>query len=571
MKGAEYMHMRRRPAIPRILPLIIVPLYLTLTVNAQQELPYTEEITVISPYKPTIAESSKISMNPRIEPQDLQKPELTYSIQDHLIQTTFEPQRIKPASIAGEPIDKLYRNFIRGGFGNYRTPYLEFFAGSLRSKKFAFGAHLRHLSSGEMKDHPSSSQGDNTIDLWGKKFLKKHTLSGNLLYDRKMVHYYGYNDSLSEHWDVSKDKLKQIYNLVGMTANLEGRYTKDKWNAGAGFGYSYLFNRDDSKEHHGELAVNLGKDLHFIGASDEESLSVRIYGDIYGNRDTAHVLTSAVTGLEPVLRVTLDEYSFLAGFNASLGIDSTSTLHFYPVVEAAVTIIPGTLKAYIGLKGGLKRNSFRILSDENPYLISTPDMKFTSERYNLYGGVRSRIGKFVDWMVLVEGSGFDNLAFFVNDTSTQRNDDLNNQFAVIYDHGKLIHGKTEIAFQKTRKLTFLLSANYYQYTLDHESEAWHKPAFDLDFQGKYNLQEKFVFTTNIIYRGKSFAKTWETNLVSIKKLDGFVDLNLGLEYRYNKNLSAFAQVNNLTNQTYYRWNGYASQRLNAMIGVTYAF
>jgi outer membrane receptor for ferrienterochelin and colicin len=198
-------------------------------------------------------------------------------------------------------------------------------------------------------------------------------------------------------------------------------------------------------------------------------------------------------------------------------------------------------------------------------------MRFTSERYNLYGGISTRIGKFADWMVQVAGSGIDNLAFFVNDTSTQRNKDLNNQFEVIYDDGTLIHGKTEVAIQKTEQLRFSLAMNYYQYSLDHESEAWHKPSFDLVFYGKYNLQDKFIFNTSLIYNGKSFAKTWENNAVTAKKLDGFLDVNLGLEYRYSKNLSGFLQLNNLTNKAYYRWNNYAGHRLNALIGVTYAF
>ncbi len=557
--------------ILKTLGLVLASACFLFPASAQQEIPYTEEITVISPYKPMVAESFKISQNPRIEAQNLQKPELSYSIQDQLIQTTFDPQPIKPVSIVGEPIDKLYRNFIRGGFGNYVTPYLEFFAGSLRSKEFAFGAHLRHLSSGEMKNHPASSQSDNTVEVWGKKFLKYHTLSGNLLYDRTMVHYYGYNDSLSELYDVSKDKLKQTYNQIGLHTALEKKHSKDKLNTGAVLGYTYFFNRDHTSEHHGNLQVMLDKDLSLMKFTDGENFGVKVRADVFGNKDTLVQSTSALIGLEPVLSATMDEYSFRVGFNASAGIDSLSKLHFYPLLEVAVAIIPNTLKAYLGLKGGLNRNSFQTLSDENPYLIATPRMSFTSGKYDLYGGISTRIGKFVDWMVQVSGSRYDNLAFFVNDTSTRQNKDLDNQFAVIYDDGSVIHGKTEIIYQKTEQLRFSLLANYYQYSLDHESEAWHKPSFDLLFSGKYNLQDKFILSAGFIYTGKAYAKTWENGLPEAKTLNGYLDVNVGLEYRYSKNLSGFLQLNNLTNKTYYRWNNYASQKLNGLIGVTYAF
>lgn len=554
-----------------IIVCLLTGVCISLPSSAQQEIPYSEEITVISPYKPTVAEAFKISQNPRIEEQNLQKPALSYSIQDQLIQTTFDPKPIKPVAIAGEPIEKLYRNFIRGGFGNYMTPYLEFFAGSLRSRKFAFGAHLRHLSSGEMKNHPSSSQSDNAVEVWGKKFLKNQTLSGNLLYDRTMVHYYGYDDSLAEAYDITKARLKQTYNLIGFRAMLENRHHSDKVNTGADLGYSYLFNRDHTQEHHGNLGVKLDKDLRMMKFTDAENLAVKIGADVYGNKDTLTQSTSARIVLEPLLNATMDEYSLKIGFNAAVAVDSLSRFHFYPLVEAAVTILPNTLKVYLGLKGGLERYHFKALSDENPYLIAAPQMRFTSEKYNLYGGISTRIGKFVDWMVQIAGSGNDNLAFFVNDTSTKRNKDLMNQFTVIYDDGEIIHGTTEVTFQKTDQLQFSLMANYYQYILDHESEAWHKPAFDMMLAGKYNLQEKFVLSASLICYGKAYAKTWEDGLEETITLKGYLDVNLGVEYRYNKNLSGFIQLNNLTNKSYYRWNHYASQKLNGLIGVTYAF
>ncbi len=335
--------------------------------------------------------------------------------------------------------------------------------------------------------------------------------------------------------------------------------------------YYYLFNHDQTREHYGDIQVNLDKDLNLIRLIDQENFSVKIRTVIFGNKDTLGTSKSALIGLEPAIRASMDEYSFKIGFNTSIGIDSIAKLHFYPLAEIAVAIIPNTLKAYIGLKGSLERKSFRILSDENPFLIATPQMRFTSEKYNLYGGISTRIGQFVDWMVQVSGSGNKNIPFFVNDTSTQRNKDLENQFAVTYDDGTIIHGKTELTLQKTEQLRFTLMANYYQYTLDHESEAWHKPMYDLTFAGKYNLQDKFIFNTSLIYYAKSYAKGWENNLVIAKTLDGYLDINLGLEYRYNKNLSGFVQLNNLTNKAYYRWNNYASHRLNALIGVTYAF
>ena len=42
-----------------------------------------------------------------------------------------------------------------------------------------------------------------------------------------------------------------------------------------------------------------------------------------------------------------------------------------------------------------------------------------------------------------------------------------------------------------------------------------------------------------------------------KQLDAVFDVNLGVEYRVSKILSAFAKFNNLANQNYIQWNNYS--------------
>jgi outer membrane receptor protein involved in Fe transport len=44
-----------------------------------------------------------------------------------------------------------------------------------------------------------------------------------------------------------------------------------------------------------------------------------------------------------------------------------------------------------------------------------------------------------------------------------------------------------------------------------------------------------------------------------------------LEYRYNKRISAFLQVNNLASQRYYRWYNYPVQPIQVMGGITARF
>mgnify|MGYP002682147599 CR=1 FL=1 len=56
-----------------------------------------------------------------------------------------------------------------------------------------------------------------------------------------------------------------------------------------------------------------------------------------------------------------------------------------------------------------------------------------------------------------------------------------------------------------------------------------------------------------------------------KDLDGFMDLYLGLEYRYTKRLSLFLDVSNLSASKYERWYQYPVKRTLLLGGATYAF
>ena len=56
-----------------------------------------------------------------------------------------------------------------------------------------------------------------------------------------------------------------------------------------------------------------------------------------------------------------------------------------------------------------------------------------------------------------------------------------------------------------------------------------------------------------------------------ERLDGIVDLNLGLEYRYTKKVSAFINFNNIASTRYERWQDYPTQRFNVLGGLKVAF
>ncbi len=81
------------------------------------------------------------------------------------------------------------------------------------------------------------------------------------------------------------------------------------------------------------------------------------------------------------------------------------------------------------------------------------------------------------------------------------------------------------------------------------------------------LWKASVYTMNKRESGVEVAP----NTITTKQLKGFVDMNIGLDYRYTKNISLFVNLNNLTNNQYQRWVNLPVYGFNVMGGLTVSF
>lgn len=132
---------------------------------------------------------------------------------------TIPPARVK----VREPLEKLYKGFVKGGVGTFATPYLEAYYASERDRDLAYGAHLRHLSNNDAINRPVAFSGlsQNSVDLWGKKIIGKHGLQTKIGYDRNVWHYYGFDP---QDADIDKKDIRQTFNLLELNADWRSYY-----------------------------------------------------------------------------------------------------------------------------------------------------------------------------------------------------------------------------------------------------------------------------------------------------------------------------------------------------------
>ena len=192
----------------------------------------TGEYTIQGIYSPTLIDAQKIDLRP--QPIDTILPELPvrYDLLPVRAEVPAKVDSIAAAKLSVlAPQSKLYKGYVKAGFGLYTTPLGELYYDQTRSRQNGFGIHAKHFSSnGGLDDVGPSDYSTNSVDAFYKHFLRDHELSGRFLYDRRRVSYYGYasNDSIEDAlnaMEMPEDFRKQLYNDLGFAGRLRSLYT----------------------------------------------------------------------------------------------------------------------------------------------------------------------------------------------------------------------------------------------------------------------------------------------------------------------------------------------------------
>ncbi|MEO8591538.1 MAG: hypothetical protein ABI432_19310 [Flavobacteriales bacterium] len=537
-------------------------------------------------FSPTIADARKIDMEP--ERIDTILPEIPVRYDLLPAMATIEPHvdSIAAAKIKVDPaLSRLYKGYIKGGFGLYTTPLGEVYVDQTRSRENAWGFHAKHFSSnGGLDDVGPSDYSYNSIDGFYKQFLPNHEASGRLMYDRRRVSYYGYvsNDSIEDALAATEppqeDFVKQFYNDIGFAARIRSLY-KDSTKIAHDVAlevhsFSNLTgSRETNMRINVDLAMEDGNETYAAGLLIDNDAYRGVLDEPLGDFRQSGTLI----GLTPNASTRGDKYLVRVG--AGIYIDSwgETTFHFFPQVYASYSLFDDILVPYVGIDGERQRNSFRSLAHENPWLTGAPSLSNSSKMYDVYGGIRGSFSNDLGFDVRVSSSQVKDKALYVSVANAPYGD----RMAVVYDRVDILDLSGELHYHMREALNVTARIDVNTYDVEHEAEAWNLPPYQLAFGATYDLRGKLILKGEAQFVGRRMARSGllatdtehpEGNgEFATVELDGFLDLYFGAEYRYTKRLSVFFDVSNLSASKYERWYQYPVQRTLFLGGATYAF
>ena len=549
--------------------LILSLFFLAMETYAQDSLE-VDSFIIVKEFVPTLSQSSKIRVNPEINDTFKLEVELKYEFLDKHIPNTYFPDTIKAATLKGEPLVKLYRNYAIVGYGNYNTPMAEFYYNQLRSKKTSLNVYGRHLSSNGIGDIENSGFSHNTLGINANRYSHKFTYNGKVNYGYDDVNYYGYsqnarlfipggtekNENIGQFYNKLNAKLSLANNqrdTIGLRhfSELEFNYISD------GFQTSetrFVLAEELNKIHNKEIYT-------FSWAVDYNNQQLgrdNLISD-YSNENT-------MLYVQPGIQLKGSKWKLDGALNLAFDFNDKTDVFLYPILDFRYNLIKSIIVPYVGVSGHLKRNSYSSFVNDNPFISSGVKLRNTNETFKGFAGIRGNLSKNTSFNVSFSQSNVRNMPLYVKDTLAEHR-----TFEVVYDEVNLTMANVEFMFEPAERWRFVLAGSYFIYEVAAEEYAWHKPDYHFSLLTRYDLQKKISVELLAYVIGSQKARTYVAKQYDYETLKGTVDLNLNFEYRYSKKIGLFLHLNNLAAIQYEKWQDYPTQSFSVMGGFKFSF
>ncbi|MCI2229857.1 hypothetical protein MC378_11825 [Polaribacter sp. MSW13] len=556
----------------------------------------TEVVNVITKYNPKIADAKKIKKNPTIKLlKKSEKKKLEYTIFSAPVASTFTPKSGVVKGIDVGVKERIYKNYLAAGFGNYTTPYIEAFIHHSTRFENEFGLSAKYLSS---QDNVSRSVLNSNFSNFNTSFFYKQEdryfhWKATLNTERNRYNWYGLpSETPYTESTISLINPQQTYNYL----NLIGEFNFiDSYIDYGKISAAYFTDDYGSKEILANFNAKLDFPLSFLhlGLDDiSVKASVEFLKGEFNNSytDKNKVTYSTVTAkLHPEYKLSYKGFSLNTGLKIIASLDSENditNLFLFPEIKIQREIIKDYLNAYGGLTGGLKTNTYKNFTEENPYVSPTLFITQTAETSNFYLGFNGKVNNNISFNIVgILKTEEDKPLFFRNNSKSDGTSNFSNglsllgyeygnSFDIFYDDVKTTTIFGEIAYDFSKKITLGTNFQYDMYTVTNAITKWNLPDMQATIFGKYK-SDKWYATSNIFYvsdrESVIYNDAYPSSIKGTKWLANFVDINLNGGYHFNDKFSAFLKLNNILNSNYQRFANFDTQGFQVLGGITYKF
>ncbi len=533
----------------------------------------SEEIEIIRPYKPILAEAVKLRRSPDLDNVKTYKAKFNYQLSDRKLALNTDIKKLEAQKVADQKNAALVNNYAKLGLGNLGTFLAEAYVGMGDDPALQAGAFFRHFNQqGKLNKQNESNQ---QLSVFAHSIGNNVNLNGKINYQRQGLYFYGF-DAANPTFNPNPEK--QLFNFFELEGEAINKFNADP----DAFSYAakangYFFNdRFSAKEKSVTVTGYLNKRISSF------NLGVAVSAEMGNTTDIATDVANNLLRVNPYLKIQVGGVKMVAGANIAQEFGTKSTTRIFPVITADFTLIPDFLQLFGEVKGDVNRNTLRDFTTENPFLNQNIQVKNNVENLSFSGGIKGTGGPGFGYKARIYSKEITDMPLFVNNFASF------NKFDVIYDFRKtkILGLEGELSVQVSDNLKWTGKLNFEDYKAGAEKESYFKPQLRLGSNLTFVYNKKLTFEASAVVQDDSKAKVFisdplnpdgsypplpdfaKETLVNVK---GFVDLGIGANYKINNQFSAFAKANNILNTNYSKYLYYRVNGFNIFGGLTYSF
>jgi len=549
----------------------------------------SEVVNVIGTYTPTISDAFKIKETASFDDETItNKEKMEYSIASFPVASTFTPYKGKAQGVEKQRKEKYFNNYTSLGLGNFGTFLGELYITHDIDKNQYLGAMLKHHSSqGGIKEAVLDDFFyDTSLDLTYVAQEKQYHWSTDLGYKNQIYNWYGIpvkHVNFTDPTFLSVNE-KQTYNTFYIGGKID---VSESIFDQAQIYYQHFWDAQKSAENRfwikpsfdvaiAQTQVKIDFIADYIQTIYEK--------DYFGNPTLEY--SHFNIGVQPSFVYQQDDLSVRVGaglfYNAGkYHNDSSNKFHIYPQLQASYRVVGDLMIAYAGITGELQQNSYADFVAKNSFV--SPDQRLvpTDKKYNLYLGLKGKLANNIAYNLQASYKNEKAKPLYHSIyESTNTNTSgyaFGNSFFVLYDHLKTLDVFGEIKAELTKDVSVFANATISNYSIATEQEAWYMPKARFSLGAKADITEQFSISVNVFYVGERKAK-FDSDVLSIgnstsiiETLNGYVDVNFGMNYKFNSRFGLFLNVYNLTDKSYEKWLNFPVQGIQILGGANYKF
>ena len=548
----------------------------------------TERIIIVKSFTPSLSDAFKIKSDPSISDSiSNAKFELLYDLKKIPVISTFEPNKATPLKLKQKILYNPFNTFFSGAFGNKNQ--LFFNISSLveidRSQRFGLNFYKDGFGNDIDNTMLRSNQNYNEIGFNHNLRSNQYNVNTQFKFSKSLNNYFGLNENVSD---------QSFINLIDPQIRRNNLKVRSNWNW-----YDYFLNNFilqanlstdnfDSIEKQIGLSANFGSELargNFKGKIKIQGLNTRFVSSYFQKIQEEY--SQAQGSLSVFWQNTSNDFRFKIGAGVSyfLGIDQISNdLIYYPEIEILYQKKENKLTPYLKATGGANLNSYRSLSDVNPYLAPTTTLIPTFNKYNIQLGMRSRLASVLNFDLGLIFDEIENFNYYQrlpfdneNELESYR---LSNAFESKYLDLSFYGFNASIIINMIKDNFIRFETSYRFFNTQQEEVLWNIPSLQANWESQIKWNDRLAFSFKGSMWGDRSASLrpifLEQDLsndliINEEILPIFIRSSAHITYKLTKQFDIFFKGRFNSKGIHGRWSYYPEPPLLILGGITYKF